>query len=256
MRRLLAALLAWGSAAPVAMALGCEDLRYEGVPFTVCRVDPAQTELRLFLDDPATGLPFGSFANVDADLAGSGERLVFAMNAGMYHQDRSPVGLYVEDGQERARAIASAGPGNFGLLPNGIFCIGDGWARVIETLAYLRERPACRHATQSGPMLVIDGALHPRFLRDSDSRHIRNGVGTSDDGREVWFAISRQPVNFHLFARLFRDRLGARQALYFDGNVSRLYAPQIDRHDGGLPMGPIVGAVVPAAAEAMPGTGN
>lgn len=242
MRWLIALLLLAGPAA----ALECGPVRHEGADFTVCKLDPAETELRLFLDDPDSGKPLGSFDNVDALLRQRGERLRFAMNAGMYHQDRSPVGYYLEDGKERAPVISSDGPGNFGLLPNGIFCIGDGWARVIETQAYLRERPACRHATQSGPMLVIDGALHPRFLPDSDSRYVRNGVGTSADGRTVWFAISERPVNFHLFARLFRDALGARQALYFDGNISRLYAPSLGRHDGGFPMGPIVGAVGPA----------
>ncbi|MFC3119046.1 phosphodiester glycosidase family protein [Jhaorihella thermophila] len=172
-------------------------------------------------------------------------RLAFAMNAGMYHDDRSPVGHYVEDGQEQMRVIPNAGPGNFGLLPNGVFCIRAGRADVIETRRYLVERPACTHATQSGPMLVIDGELHPRFLPDSTSRHIRNGVGTSADGRRVVFAISEGTVTFHEFGRLFRDGLGLPNALYFDGKISRLYAPGIGRNDVGFAMGPIVGVVEP-----------
>ena len=35
------------------------------------------------------------------------------------------------------------------------------------------------------------------------------------------------------------------ETLYFDGNISRLYAPSLGRHDGGFPMGPMVGTVVP-----------
>ena len=94
-------------------------------------------------------------------------------------------------------------------------------------------------------MLVIDGALHPRFIQGSDSRFVRNGVGTSRDGRRVWFLISDAPVSFHRFARVFRDHLGARQALYLDGKVSRLHAPGLDRSDQGfLPLGPILGVVV------------
>ena len=92
-------------------------------------------------------------------------------------------------------------------------------------------------------MLVIDGALHPRFLVDSDSRFIRNGVGTSADGKTAIFAISRRPVNFHTFGRLFLDHLNIDQALYFDGNVSRLHAPDLDRSDPGFRLGPIVGTV-------------
>ncbi|MCE8469485.1 phosphodiester glycosidase family protein, partial [Rhodovulum sulfidophilum] len=153
--------------------------------------------------------------------------------------------LYVENGKQEMRAVAPAGPGNFGMLPNGVLCLEDGRAEVIETRAYLADPPDCRYATQSGPMLVIDGALHPRFLPDSTSRHVRNGVGVDAAGR-VHFAISDAPVSFHEFARLFRDVLETPNALYFDGKVSKLYAPALGRHDAGLPMGPIVGAVVPA----------
>ena len=92
-------------------------------------------------------------------------------------------------------------------------------------------------------MLVIDGALHPRFLVDSDSRYVRNGVGVSPDGQTAWFAISDRAVTFHEFARFFRDALGARNALYFDGSISRLYAPSISRADWGSRMGPIIGYV-------------
>ena len=108
-------------------------------------------------------------------------------------------------------------------------------------------RPDCRFATQSGPMLVIDGAICTRsFMPDSDITYIRNGVGVSADGSRAVFAISNDRVNFHAFARLFRDDLGLPHALYFDGNISRLYAPEIERDDIGFRMGPIVGVVVPA----------
>jgi uncharacterized protein YigE (DUF2233 family) len=241
--RWLLLLLAFASSASPALAVSCEDVDYGGQSYTVCRVDAAREELRLFLNNAETGAPLGSFENVDKQLAAQGMRLEFAMNAGMYHQDRAPVGHYVEDGQEIMRVISSEGPGNFGLLPNGVFCIREGRADVIETLKYLRDRPACDYASQSGPMLVIDGALHPRFLPDGPSRFIRNGVGTNADGSHAWFVISNEPVNFYEFAVFFRDRLHTPQALYFDGNISRLYAPGLERFDGGFPMGPVVGVV-------------
>jgi uncharacterized protein YigE (DUF2233 family) len=168
------------------------------------------------------------------------------MNAGMYHDDRSPVGHYIENGQELRRVIPNAGPGNFGLLPNGVLCLRDARADVIETLQYIDAKPDCIHATQSGPMLVVDGELHPRFLRDGTSRYIRNGVGTSADGREAIFAISDVPVNFYTFGLFFRDYLGVRNALYFDGKVSRLYAPQLGRNDFGFALGPIIGVTARA----------
>jgi len=243
MRRKSACLaLAVLAAAPAHAA--CLATDFDGVPLTRCHVT-AGDDLRLFLSD-AAGQPYGSFPRVAADLAARGERLVFAMNAGMYHRDRSPVGLFIDEGAEVTPLVSRPGPGNFGMVPNGVFCVGDTGFAVVETLAFAANPPACRFATQSGPMLVIDGALHPRFLPDSDSLNIRNGVGVSDDGREAWFVISNAPVTFHRFARYFREALGVSNALYLDGSISRLYAPEVGRDDWGLPLGPILGLVVPA----------
>ncbi|MCB6179759.1 phosphodiester glycosidase family protein [Rhodobacter sp. Har01] len=243
MRRLLAllALLLPQTALPAA-ATACRDEVFEATSFTLCEVTRAD-DLRLFLNG-ADG-PYGSFAAVNDALAADGATLGFAMNAGMYHRDLSPVGLFVQAGRELAGLVTRDGPGNFGLLPNGVFCWGEGGFRVVESRTFKTRRPACTWATQSGPMLVIGGALHPKLLPDSDSLYIRNGVGVSPDGSRAVFAISNDAVNFHRFARLFRDHLGLPDALYFDGSISRLYAPNLGRSDLGFPMGPIVGAVVP-----------
>ena len=240
----LAAALAASLAAPLAAA-DCRPLEHEGRPYTVCEVTPERDDLRLFHSD-ATGAPYGHFGTLEAALEDRDLRLGPAMNAGMYHPDRAPVGLYIEEGEERMYLVTSDGPGNFGLLPNGVLCLRPGRADVIETRAFARRAPACRFATQSGPMLVIDGALHPRFLPDSTSRYIRNGVGTAADGARLVMAISETPVTFHEFGRLFRDALGVEQALYLDGNVSRLHAPGLGRSDFGRPMGPILAVVEPA----------
>jgi uncharacterized protein YigE (DUF2233 family) len=225
-----------------ASALSCTAQSHDGNNYTVCAVDLTQDDLRLFLND-ANGVPYGQFRQVDVMLRAGGQHLAFAMNAGMYHDDRAPVGHYVEGGAEQMRVITTPGPGNFGLLPNGVFCIRPGRADVIETLRFVEQRPECTFATQSGPMLVIDGELHPRFLIDSTSRYIRNGVGTSDDGKTAYFVISESAVTFHEFGRFFRDSLQVPQALFLDGNISRLYAPDLGRADIGRWMGPIVGVV-------------
>lgn len=243
MRRAGASLLVlWlGLSGTTAGAVVCEDVTFEGQSWTTCTVTPATEDLRLFHSDSTGGL-YGSFSAIDGDQP-DGRRLGFAMNAGMYHSDRRPVGLYVEDGEQTMRLITNPGPGNFGLLPNGVLCLTDTRARVIETLRFEAEKPECRDATQSGPMLVIDGALHPRFLPRSTSRYVRNGVGTTEAGDLALFAISNGPVTFHEFGRFFRDHLGLPQALYFDGNVSRLYAPGLGRSDAGFALGPIVGVL-------------
>lgn len=240
MRALWACLLAL--VALPAAAVECSDRVFRGETYSVCKVDATREDIRLFLKSDK-GQPLGSFENVQSQLRKEGAALAFAMNAGMYHADRSPVGHFVERGQTRSPVISTDGPGNFGLLPNGVFCVRDGRADVFETKRFLRDAPACRYASQSGPMLVIDGALHPRFLKDSDSYNIRNGVGTSADGQVAWFVMSRRSVNFHTFGSFFRDGLNVPQALYFDGKISRLFAPGLGRNDGGFPMGPIVGVV-------------
>jgi len=243
MRRTLVIMIALILAAP-AVAQSCRNLDYDGNRYAICEVDATSADLRLFLNGKDDRL-LGQFRAIDNMLGEEGEKLAFAMNGGMYHNNRAPVGFYLENGNEVMRIVPNAGPGNFGLLPNGIFCIGDDRANVYETTAFIARAPECTFASQSGPMLVIDGALHPRFLPDSTSRYVRNGVGTTRDGKRAVFAISRNTVTFHEFGRLFRDALNLPDALYFDGNVSRLYAPELRRRDAGFPMGPVVGVVVP-----------
>lgn len=225
----------------LAMAVTCENVRYEGNRYTICTVAPAKEELRLFLRDDSGNI-LGHFSAVQNALP-EGKSLSFAMNAGMYHANRAPVGLYVENDRQEARLYPDAGPGNFGLVPNGVLCITPTRADVIESSRFEQQTPACQYATQSGPMLVIDGALHPRFLENSTSKFIRNGVGTLSDGKTAVFVKSENSVNFHEFARFFRDILKTPQALYFDGKVSRLHAPELGRSDSGFWMGPIVGIV-------------
>ena len=224
-------------------AATCRSETYQGNKYSICDVDLTTESLQLFLKDDS-GQVYGHFGNIEKALAENGQRLGFAMNAGMYHEDRAPVGYYLENGQEAQRVISSDGPGNFGLLPNGVLCLGNSRADVFETKAFLRDQPSCISATQSGPMLVIDGALHPKFLKDGTSRYIRNGVGTSADGTRAVFVISDNIVNFYDFGLLFRDYLKLPNALYFDGNVSRLRAPDLDRNDAGFSaLGPIIGVV-------------
>lgn len=244
MLKWLAVLILLVSGAQSVSALTCSSETWEGANFTRCEVDMTDADLRLFLYGEA-GEVLGQFGIIDAKLAERGQQLTFAMNAGMYHSDRSPVGLYIEEGREIAPLITRSGPGNFGLVPNGVFCIRAGRADVIETRDYAANPPACRFATQSGPMLVIGGALHPRFLPDSNSVYVRNGVGTTADGKRVVFVIADDAVNFHTFGRYFRDVLTLPNALYLDGNISRLWAPQINRSDFGFAMGPVVGLVTP-----------
>jgi prepilin-type processing-associated H-X9-DG protein len=98
-------------------------------------------------------------------------------------------------------------------------------------------------------MLVIDDKLHPAFEHDGRSRFVRNGVGIAPDGTPV-FAISEDAVSFGKFARLFRDELKCRNALYFDGSVSSLWDPANHRMDSFAALGPMVVAFAPKGEKA------
>jgi uncharacterized protein YigE (DUF2233 family) len=104
------------TASPAAAA--CAPKSFEGAAFTVCAFDPHHDDLRLFWKGP-DDRPFGSLGAVADVLRKQGERLTFAMNAGMFREDQSPVGLYVE----KNRLIHSAdtrgdGATNFHMKPN------------------------------------------------------------------------------------------------------------------------------------------
>jgi len=215
---------------------------FAGRRFTVCRVNLSVQSLELFWKDDA-GRPFGGFAALEAWLRARGRRLLFAANAGMYMEDLAPVGLYVENGEQLRPLNLRRGDGsNFCLLPNGVFALTDAGARVVESTEYKTIRAQTRLATQSGPMLVIDGKLHPKFGRNSTSRLVRNGVGVPSPDQVV-FALAEDPLNFHEFATFFRDGLGCDDALYLDGSISGLYAPSLSRNDSHAPYGPILAVV-------------
>ncbi|KAA0969815.1 hypothetical protein FPY71_13155 [Aureimonas fodinaquatilis] len=235
---------------PGAQARQCTEQGFEGSSYVVCTVDPAVSDLRLFWKNDA-GDPYRRFSRIADAVRTQGQELVFAINGGMYQPDYTPLGLYVENGKELRPADVSSVEGrpaqipNFYKKPNGVFFIGEAGAGILPTDEFLAARSAVRFATQSGPMLVIDNALHPALIPGSTDRTRRSGVGVCGTGL-VRFAISSGRVNFHEFARLFRDELGCPNALFLDGGRGTgLYSPDLRRNDfswyGGY--GPMLGVV-------------
>lgn len=232
-----------------AQAQACEPRTFETSDYIVCSVDPKKSELRLFLND-VNGKPYRSFSRLASAVENGGEKLVFALNAGMYSDAFSPVGLHVEAGREvqalNTKTIEGppASVPNFYKKPNGVFFFGEGNAGIVTSDDYVSgEAGRPDFATQSGPMLVIDNTLHPAFIPGSKDRTRRSGVGICEGGL-VRFAISENDVNFHDFARLFRDELKCSNALFLDGGRGAgLYDPALRRNDwswhGGY--GPMVG---------------
>ncbi len=189
--------------------------------FVTYVADPASESIRLYWKD-AGGKRFANAGRLRTYLAKRNQKFEFAMNGGMYTAAHAPQGLYIEEGKERVTLdTAKGGNGNFYLKPNGVFYLTRNGAGVVTTQDF--KRANVRFATQSGPMLVVDGAIHPAFSKGSQNLNIRNGVGILPDGR-VLFAMSKEPINFYDFASFFQ-RMGCRNALYLDGFVSRTYYP-------------------------------
>jgi uncharacterized protein YigE (DUF2233 family) len=222
----------------------CRAVTHEGARYTVCEADLKRHTVRLFWAK-SDGQPYMHLAKLPAVDPTSRRKLAFALNGGMFHDDLSPVGLYVAEGREARKASTRSGPGNFHLKPNGIFYLAGGQAGVLETGAYLKQKPASELATQSGPMLVIAGKLHPKFRHAEASKKYRDGVGVR--GRSsVVFAISEDEVSFAQFARLYRDVLKCPNALFLDGgSAPALYAPGTPHKGNFLPLGPMLAVYGP-----------
>lgn len=207
-------------------AIDSSELAFDGQNYRVAHLDLKREPLSLHWRDPQSGQPFGNIEALRQWGEAQGQRLLFAANAGIYDKQFAPLGLYVENGKTVVPLnLAHGNPtsGNFSLLPNGVFAVyPDGRAAVRTSAAFKADDKPVRWATQSGPMLLIDGKLNDQFVDDSASLKWRSGVCVKTP-TEVIFAVSEAPVNFHTFGRLFRDKLGCRDALYLDGSISQLY---------------------------------
>lgn len=251
-------------AATVALGAGCRGRTEKRDPFKVPGAQPlndalvardadaftprdsflflpaSPSTLRFFWKD-SSGKILGSLGAVKRMVEARGGHLRFAMNGGMYTEDQGPLGLLIQDGKTIHRLNRDTGYGNFYLRPNGVFFVTEKGEVGVCTTQDFPSKKGVRFATQSGPMLLIDGQPHPAFKDSSVNLNIRNGVGIRPDGSAL-LGISRVPVNFWDFAQAFR-RKGCENALYLDGAVSRLYWPTGGWKDTGGAFGVIIGVV-------------
>ena len=194
----------------------------QGASYKVTWIDARRIDLRLRWKS-TDGTPYASIEAARDAINGAGDRFVMATNAGIFDRAREPLGLHVEEGKTLKRLNRShASRGNFFMNPNGVFFVGaDGAVGVMESAAFTRAAVNARFASQSGPLLVREGEIHPAFRERSENARLRSGVGVDARGFAA-FAISRAPVSFYDFAAFFRDELGCKNALYFDGDISTL----------------------------------
>lgn len=207
-------------------ALMIQEKAYHQVDFVVVEVSE-QDALQLFWKQPNIDQAYQSFNGLAKTLAKQKKSVLFAINSGIFGQDQSPLGWHVEEGirlQALNQVTRKDATGNFSLIPNGVFFIDkSGKHYVLETEQFLKEQTQydITYATQSGPMLLIDGRLHPKFFSSSDSLKYRSGVCVQNN--KTYFAVTQNPINFYYFAKFFQDELGCDNALYLDGTLSQLY---------------------------------
>lgn len=204
--------------------------------FLVFTCKPAEVQLFWKAED---GNIFRNFDSLDQWLAARRrQQLVFAMNGGMYMEDNSPLGLYIENGKTIRKLNKSNGSGNFYMRPNGVFYI------TKKGTAHIKPREDfnpddVKFATQSGPMVLIDGVINPTFNKGSANLNIRNGVGILANG-DCLFMMSRSLINFYDFALFFKEK-GCKYALYLDGAISQTYLPEQSYTTKGGNFGVIIG---------------
>ena len=226
------------TATPVVAAgpSACRSVTFEDVALTHCTADPARHRIGM-ANLGADKQPFGSMSAFAA--SADATTIAFAINGGMYGDDLKAIGYYVENGERLAELNRGEGDGNFYMKPNGVFFGTGGAWQVLGSNTFFNtvgDRP--QFGTQSGPLLVVDGKLHPEIQDNGPSRAIRNGVGVDSAGK-AHFVISDAPISFGQLARYFRDEVKVANALYLDGQVSSLWDPATGRQDQGR-VGPII----------------
>lgn len=223
----------------ILMLFSCQGNQLEQ-KYVIYQCNPAKENIKMYWKNEQ-GKVIHSLANLKTMLADKGEKLVFAMNGGMFEPDNSPKGLYIENYQIHTPLdTLKGGNGNFYLQPNGVFYLTkDNQAKVVSTSVY-SHHTAIKYATQSGPILLLNGEINTVFTLGSTNFNIRNGVGVKKNG-EVVFAMSKEKVNFYDFALLFKE-LGCTDALYLDGFVSRAYLPSKEWEQTDGDFGVIIGA--------------
>lgn len=206
---------------------------------TSIKVNPDSVNISFYWK--SNGEHIKNISKLKAVLENQNSKLIFASNGGMFDKNLSPIGLFVENGQLikplNTKVFSSKKKGtipNFYLEPNGVFYITqEGKAVVCKTTAYPKVSNI-KFATQSGPMLVIDGEINKIFDSNSHNFNIRNGVGILPNN-ELVFAISLNKVSFYDFAQYFKKQ-GCSNALFLDGYVSKAFIPKqgIEQKDGEL----------------------
>ena len=208
--------------------LHAETLEYDGALYHLQRIPrEQQPKLHLrWLDEG--GKPLNDFNGLQKQLDSEGLKIAFATNAGIYKFGPTPCGLTISDTKIQVPLNLASGDGNFFLKPNGVFYLDDRLGPgVVTAEEYSQLTLQPRLATQSGPLLLRKGVIHPAFNPTSINRRQRSAVGLVTATKEIVFVMSDREdrikgrVTFHQLSRFFLH-LGCQDALFLDGDISQM----------------------------------
>lgn len=224
------------------LIISCKEKIQDKNNFVIYQINPKKQTIRLYWKNSKDEI-LKSLGNLKNEAASNNEKLIFAMNGGMFQPNNTPKGLYIENFKILKSIDTLQGSGNFYLQPNGIFYLTQNHQPGISETKKYKHNPTIQYATQSGPMLLVDGKINPIFQKDSNNLNIRNGVGILGNG-DVIFVMSKKEVNFYSLAQLFEE-MGCKNALYLDGYVSRTYLPEKNWIQTDGDFGVMIGATEP-----------
>ena len=217
---------------------------FKGVQYQLYILNDTNSILRIHHKD-SSGQKLKTIPNIMALLDNQGRSPEMITNAGMYTPEYNPEGLLIEN-NKRSFPLNTRDSEiflNFYMHPNGVFyqhakgsfhvCTTDSFKTMSQDSTFMPKL-----ATQSGPMLKINGKIHPKFNWNAKSKKIRSGVGIYN-GLCI-FAITRGNSNFYAFASFFTEVFDCKNATYLDGAISKMYDSNLSPDETKGNFGPII----------------
>ena len=114
-------------------------------------VNPQTERVKMYWQK-ANGEAWGTLHALLADINSQGQ-VQMAMNGGIYDESYAPLGLYIENGQQKVALNLASGEGNFFIRPGGVFYVAGDKVGIVRLDAFKTSKEI-QFAVQSGPMLM------------------------------------------------------------------------------------------------------
>ncbi len=223
---------------------GSKAVIFNGVKYSIFVANTDSDQIKLHLLRPKYK---SSLGDVKSYLESQNFKPLMITNAGMFTATYEPEGLYIEENPLKKYSLDvgdQKSSFNFYLYPNGVFYMDAKNTPHIDTtkeFARLQrlKKIKVKVATQSGPMLVINGRIHQAFVKGSTNYKIRGGVGIISS-KKVVFACTVGGSNFYDFGLFMRDVFNCKNALFLDGAISKMYLHDIYPEETGGQFGPVI----------------